>query len=35
LGLYEGGVSSFRLGLGSGSNHLLTIRIHHIPLEIL
>jgi hypothetical protein len=22
LGLYEGGVSSFRLGLGSGSTHL-------------
>jgi len=35
LGLYDGGGSSFRLGLGSGSNQRLTIRTHHIPLEIL
>jgi len=35
LGLYDGGGSSFRLGLGGGSNQRLTIRTHHIPLEIL
>jgi hypothetical protein len=35
LGLYDGGGSSFRIGLGGGSTHLLTIRRHHIPLEIL
>ena len=35
FGSYEGGGSSFRLGLGSGSNQRLTIRTHHIPLEIL
>ena len=35
FGSYDGGVSSFRLGLGSGSNQRLTIRTHHIPLEIL
>ena len=30
-----GGLSSSCLGLGCGSTHLLTIRTHHIPLEIL